>query len=192
MKIVEATKDDAALIGRVVVEAIGPELAADFAGENPVSSVTELFAALVAREDSQYSYRNALKAINDEDRPMGFIVAYDGARLHELRRAFFEEVKIRLGYDMEGNMPDETDPSEFYLDSLAVFPEFRGQGIASALIRAIADRATKPLGLLCDKTNTRARRLYDSLGFRYVGDRPFAGELMHHLVKHTDGYRNSR
>lgn len=167
----------------MVVEAIGPELAAEFAAGRPVSEVVDLFSSLAAREDSQYSYRNALKAVADNGAPMGFIVAYDGAHLHQLRRAFFEETRRRLGYDMEGRMADETDAGEFYLDSLAVFPEYRGQGVASALIEAMAGRAFKPLGLLCDKTNARARRLYESLGFRCVGNRPFAGEVMDHMIR---------
>ncbi|MCM1309898.1 MAG: GNAT family N-acetyltransferase [Bacteroides sp.] len=183
MTIVEARREDATLIGCVVVEAIGAELAAEFAGNRRVNAVVDLFAALAAREDSQYSYRNALKAVAYDGAPMGFIVGYDGARLHELRRAFFEEVKRHLGYDMDGAMPDETDPAEFYLDSLAVFPEYRGRGVASALINAIAERAGKPLGLLCDKSNVRARRLYERLGFSRVGDRLFAGEVMDHMIK---------
>ncbi len=186
MKITEAEKADAMLIGRVVVDAIGPELAAEFAAGRPVSEVVDFFSSLAAREDSQYSYRNALKAVADDGAPMGFIVAYDGAHLHQLRNAFFEEAKKRLGYDMEGQMADETDPTEFYLDSLAVFPEYRGQGVATALIGAMSNRATKPLGLLCDKNNSRARRLYESLGFRRIGDRPFAGEVMDHLQRPSE------
>lgn len=182
MKITQANSSDAELIGRVVVEAVGPELARDFAGDRPVSDVVGLFAALAARRDSQYSYLNTLKAVAPDGSPAGFIVGYDGARLHDLRLAFFEETERLLGRDLRGHMPDETDTGEFYIDSLAVFPEFRGRGVASALIRAIARRASgKPLGLLCDKANSRARRLYDRLGFRYVGDRPFANELMDHL-----------
>lgn len=187
MKITEAKNSDAELIGRVVVEAIGPELAREFAGEHPASDVERLFATLAARKDSQYSYLNTLKAVAPDGTPMGFIVGYDGARLHDLRLAFFDEAERILGRDMRGHMPDETDPDEFYLDSLAVFPEFRGRGVASALILAMARRtAGKPFGLLCDKANARARRLYDSLGFRYVGDRPFAGELMDHLRRPSD------
>lgn len=48
------------------------------------------------------------------------------------------------------------------------------------MARRAADSG-KPLGLLCDKTNTRARALYDSLGFKHVGETPFAWELMDHL-----------
>lgn len=160
MKIVNADKSDARLIGEVVVTAIGEELAEEFAGtSHTVDDVKSLFSRLAAREDSQYSYRNTLKAVSDDGKPMGFIVGYDGARLHDLREAFFEEVGIVLDRDMRGIMRDECEPGEFYLDSLTVFPEYRGRGVARSLIKAMAGRAFsggKPLGLLCDKTNVNA------------------------------------
>ncbi len=186
MKIVAATIDDARLIGEAVVDAIGPELAREFAGEHTVDDVVRLFSRLAARTDSQYSYLNALKAVDDDGSAAGVIVAYDGGRLHELRKAFFEEVKLVLDRDMDGKMPDECDSDEYYLDSLSVLPQYRGRGIARTLIEAMSERshmAGKPLGLLCDKSNLRARRLYDSAGFRQVGERMFAWELMDHLRK---------
>lgn len=184
MTIVPAEKSDAPLIGKVVVEAVGEEIAREFAGDRGVGEVVRLFSNLAAREDAQYSYTNSLKALDDDGAPMGFIVAYDGARLHELRKAFFAELREVLGREMEGQMQDECESGEFYLDSLAVFPQYRGRGVARALIAAMARRAKevgKPLGLLCDKTNHKARRLYESIGFLMVGETPFAWELMDHL-----------
>lgn len=186
MKIIAAEKSDAPLIGRVIVEAIGNELAESLAGEFTVADVVNLFARLAAREDSQYSYLNALKAVDTDGTPMGFIIGYDGARLHELREAFFEEARTWIRLEIEGSVADECRPDEFYLDSLAVFPEFRGHGIAGALIDAMARRAReigKPAGLLCSKENHRARRLYERMGFRQVGESFFAGELMDHMQK---------
>lgn len=186
IKIVPASVEDAQFIGEAIVTAVGEEIAADFGGEKGVEAVVELFATLAARTDSQYSYLNTLKAIDADGNPMGFIIGYDGAKLHQLRLAFFEECKRILGKDMEGNMGDETSPEEFYLDSLTVFPQYRKQGVATALIAAMCERAKeigKPAGLLCDKTNHNARRLYDSLGFKKIGERPFAEEMMDHLQK---------
>ncbi len=184
MKIVCAELADAPLIGRVVVEAIGEDISAAFAEGKGIDAVVQLFAGLAAREDSQYSYLNTLKAVDDDGEAMGFAVGYDGAELHRLRRAFYSEVKRVLGKDMEGKMGDECQPGEYYLDSLAVFPQYRGRGIARELIKAMAERASlsgKPLGLLCKKTNIRARSLYDCSGFIQVGEAPFAGEIMDHL-----------
>lgn len=189
IQIVRAGKEDAGMIGEAVVAALGPELAGELAGDKEIADVVNLFAVLAAREDSQYSYVNTLKAIDDSGRAMGFSVAYDGARLHEMRLPFYAEAKRILGRDLNGAMGEECTPAEFYLDSLAVFPAFRGMGVARALIEATAMRAAgsgKPLGLLCDKSNSRARRLYDSLGFHRVGETYFAGELMDHMQRGCD------
>ncbi len=189
MKIVSAVKEDALLIGEVVVTAIGEDVAVNFASDRSISDVRRLFSNLAAREDSQYSYLNTLKAVDDDGKPMGFVVAYDGARLNDLRKAFFEEAREVLGRDMEGQVADECEPGEYYLDSLAVFPLYRGRGVAHALISAMAERAAetgKRLGLLCDKHNVKARSLYDSVGFRPVGETPFAGEMMDHLQMATE------
>lgn len=190
VRIIPARAEHAPHIGRVVTMAIGRELAEQLAGEeHSVEDVENLFTSLAARTDSQYSYLNALVAIDDENNVAGVVVSYDGAELHRLRTAFMEEAKTAIGLVIDGEPDDETGPEEFYLDSLGVFPKYRGRGIASRLIEAAGCRAAKagkPLGLLVSKHNPDARRLYDSLGFLPAGERPFAGEMMTHLVKTTN------
>ena len=187
-QIIPAGIEHGPYIGRAVTIAIGNDLAADLAGpDHTVEDVEALFSSLARREDSQYSYRNSLVAVDSDNNVMGVIVSYDGARLHRLRKAFMSEAETAIGLRFDGEPDDETDPDEYYLDSLAVFPPYRGKGIARQLIEAASLRAAaagKPLGLLVSKTNPNARRLYDSLGFRPCGDRPFAGELMTHLRKY--------
>ena len=83
-------------------------------------------------------------------------------------------------------MADETDSSEFYLDSLAVFPEYRGRGIGAKLILAVKEKAfneyNKNLGLLVDFENPDAERLYQSVGFERADVKDFLGHKMWHLV----------
>lgn len=144
----------------------------------------ELFKTLAEREDSQYSYRNSLLAMNDNDDVMGVVVSYDGAELEPLREAFFDELKNIYGIILR-EVRAETDENEYYLDSLAVWPEFRGQGAAHALIdavRARGERKGKPIGLLVDKSNSMARQLYENIGFQKVGERYFMHEMMDHYM----------
>lgn len=184
MNIRRAHPTDARLIGESIVMAIGEEIALSLAGENhTIEDVINLFASLATRTDTQYSYLNTLVVMGDFGKPAGVAVAYDGARLHDMRRHFFAAAADRLGVHME-NVEDECTPDEFYLDTLAVLPDYRGKGYAQALIQATAERARecgKPLGLLVEKENHPARRLYEKAGFRFFEERPFAYVMMDHL-----------
>jgi DNA-3-methyladenine glycosylase I len=112
-------------------------------------------------------------------------VSYDGGRLHELRRAFIKAAMEFIGKDHSG-MDDETQSGELYLDSLAILPEYRRQRIASRLLIATKERATRMglpcVGLLVDKDNSDGEALYSSVGFRYVDDNHWGGHPMKHLV----------
>lgn len=186
-----AEKKDAPFIAEAIMMAIGDELVRDIANGHGREAVKEVFVRLAEMEDSQYSYRNTLVAETSNGDVAGIVLAYDGTILLEARRLFFKLAKELLGWDIYDMVPDgepeaETDPSEFYLDSLAVWPQYRNKGIASSLIQAVEHRAAetgKPVGLLCAAHNDRARHLYEQLGFREVGRRPFAGETMSHLQK---------
>ena len=144
----------------------------------------KMMTMLVEREDSQYSYRNTLVAM-DADRVVGISVSYDGGLLHELRRAFIEAAKEHFGKDHTG-MDDETQAGELYLDSLAVLPEYRRQGIARKLLLATKERANRMglpcVGLLVDKGNPVGEALYASIGFQYVNDNQWGGHPMKHLI----------
>lgn len=184
MKIIQARKQDAPLIAYSIMAGIGEEICRNLAGaDHTLDDVKALFTQLAESSDSQYSYLNTLVAIDDDGTPMGACISYDGANLHQLRKAFFELAAEKLDLHIE-NMDDETDSGEFYIDTLAVLPDYRGQGVAAALLMASVDKAAasgKPAGLLVDKDNHRARRLYDKLGFKQVGERPFAFVMMDHL-----------
>ncbi len=183
--ITQARREDAPMIARAIMMAVGEEICRDFAGEDhSIEDVEALFTELAAMDDSQYSYRNTLVALNEEGKVAGVCIAYDGALLHPLRERFFEAARRRMNRDMEG-MDDETSPDEFYLDTLAVWEPYRGEGLGSRLLlaqAAHAHAAGKPAGLLVDKDNPKAEALYRRLGFMPAGERPFAGVMMNHLV----------
>lgn len=188
IRIIDATIDDAPMIARAIMEAVGPEIVKDLGGEGGEDDVFGVFLRLARREDTQYSYRNTRIAIAPDGRKAGVCVSYSGALLKELRRPFFEEARQVFGWRLTPEevdaLPGETTPEEFYLDSLATLPDYRGHGIATALIhdaKSKADAAGLPLGLLCADNNPSARRLYESLGFQAVGRRMFAEEEMTNL-----------
>lgn len=101
-----------------------------------------------------------------------------------MRRRFQQEALDKLQMDYS-QMDDETQEGEFYLDSLAVYPEYRGRGIAKQLLKRFIDHAASislPAALLVDKGNPNAERLYKSIGFVYANDAMWGGHEMRHLV----------
>ena len=185
IEIREATKPQAAEIASLIMMAMTDDYCLYFCGDGyGLEDFHSMMTMLVEREDSQYSYRNTLIAM-DGDKVVGISVSYDGGRLHELRRAFINAAKECLGKDHSG-MDDETQAGELYLDSLAVLPEYRRQGIASTLLLATKERANQYglpcVGLLVDKDNPDGEALYSSVGFRYVGDNRWGGHPMKHMI----------
>ena len=171
----EARMEDAPLIAEVVCMAVG------YNTEHPIYPV---FLALAAHEQSQYSYRNTLIGEVD-DVAAGAIVSYDGAMLEELRKPIYPLLEEHLG--SIPHIEDETETGEYYLDSLAILPQYQGMGVGRALLDAATERAFamghQRVGLIVDFDNHDAERLYASLGFKRVGTKRFLGHQMWHLQR---------
>lgn len=144
----------------------------------------DYLAGISSRDDTLYSWRNATIALYDGT-PAGLMVAYDGARYRQMRDITFPLIRIYVGDDYR-NMDDESHPGEYYLDSLAVLPEYRRNGIASALIEEMfrqRDAAGIPLATIAvDPGNASAYRLYARHGFHHDGKISVFGTTYHRLV----------
>ena len=183
-KIQVARKEQAAEIASLIMLAMTHESCRWFAGpQHTLDDFHALMTRLVEREDSQYSYLNTLVAMVD-DKVAGICTSYDGALLLPLRRAFIDGALEAFGIDYNG-FDEETQAGELYLDSLAVFPEYRGRGIATQLIKATLQKGMEvglPVGLLVNEENPKAEKLYRSLGFDYANDTIWGGHDMRHLI----------
>lgn len=185
INITAAMPDQASHIASLIMEAMNHECCQNFAGpQHTLADFHRMMTRLVEMEDSQYSYRNTLVAMTNDGILVGICVAYDGAKLHQLRRRFIEAAEEAFGINYAG-MTDETEGGEFYVDSLAVSKDYRGHGIASELLKATITRGHElgiPVtGLLVDKGNPQAESLYSRLGFHYVNDTTWGGHPMKHL-----------
>lgn len=180
-----AQKHQAHIIATMIMEAMNHECCQWFAGPaHTLVDFHKLMRNLVEMENSQYSYKNTLVARNDDGKILGICVSYDGACLHALRKAFIDEAKKAFGRDYS-DIPDETQSGELYIDSLCVGKGFRKMGIATKLLEATIEKGKAmnlPTGLLVDKANPDAEKLYKQVGFRYVDDNMWGGHPMRHLV----------
>ncbi len=186
MTITTATANQAPRIASLIMEAMNHECCQYFAGPgHTLDDFHRMMTRLVGQENSQYSYLNTLVALNDEAEVIGICISYDGSQLHRLRKAFVKACLDAFGRDFS-DIPDETSEGELYIDSIAVDSRYRGQGIAKQLLEATIEKAERmsidTVGLLVDKGNPQAERLYHAVGFRYQNDNSWGGHPMKHLT----------
>jgi len=152
--------------------------------DEPDEQYLNYLAGICCRDDTLYSWRNATIALYDGI-PAGLMVAYDGALYRQMRDVTFPLIIKYVGEDYH-LMDDEANAGEFYLDSLAVLPQFCHKGIASALIREmfrLRDEAGIPLATIAvHPDNDTAYNLYVRNGFRHQGHISVFGTTYDRLV----------
>lgn len=185
MEIQPAQKFQALSIARLIMQAMNYDCCQYFVGpDNTLDDFERVMTELVLSENSQYSYKNTLVAIDENGGLCGMCVSYDGGQLHGLRKAFIKAMKDNFDRDFS-NIADETGPGELYIDSIAVPENCRGKGVATVLLNAVIAKAKDmelpAVGLLVDKNNPKAERLYGRVGFKFVDDNMWGGHPMRHL-----------
>lgn len=123
-----------------------------------------------SREQGSFSYRNAVIAEIDS-RCVACLIGYPQA-----------EVPETIDYD---TMPpmfvplqelENLAPDSWYVNVLAAYPEFRGQGLGAGLLKIAEELAyatgKKGLSVIVSDANPGARRLYERCGYRQSGTLP--------------------
>lgn len=178
IKIRPASVNDAPVIVQAFVMAVGEETVVRYCGADYLKALE----AAASAEDTQYSYRNALVAEVDGE-AAGAVVGYDGALLESLRAGTLSVLKK---FNPSVSVTDEeTQAGEFYIDSISVFPQFRGHGIGKRLLMAMTGKGLAlgcgKVGLMVDFENSEASSLYSLCGFQPVGEKLFFGHKMRHM-----------
>jgi len=169
----------------------------------PDGEMQKCIARICEREDVLYSYKHAIVAW-EESTPVGICLCYDGALYHEMRKITFplfdelmhddakhQEMVDEPAESMDlDNMQDEAEAGEYYMDSLAVWPEWRGRGIGMKLMLAQIERARvlgfEKASLLVDPENENAQRIYRKLGFNDSSEVYAFGQIFWKWVKKLD------
>ncbi|MCD8303414.1 MAG: GNAT family N-acetyltransferase [Prevotellaceae bacterium] len=168
-KLRSAAKEDAPFLARCLMEAMGGEVMEREETERD-RRVLGVLETLCGREDTLYSWQFATVAETESGTCVGASIAYPGAEYHQRRLVSFGLAREIITFDTE-RMEDESEAGELYLDTLAVLPRWRRQGVGGLLMRRWLRQAEETgltATLICATDNAKAHRLYESMGLRDV------------------------
>lgn len=181
MEIRKAQQQDAPIIAPLILLAM-EDIAYKFIGEKSREKAIQFLESLIIEKANQYSYQNCWVLLIKEE-IVAVACVYNGANLQELRKPVAEKIKLLFNRDF--NPEDETQAGEFYIDCVGVSPKMQGKGIGSRmfsfLIEEYVTKRNETLGLLVDKENPNAKKLYLKLGFKAVGEQTLVGKSLEHL-----------
>lgn len=171
MLIRDATPEDAVFLAKCLIAGMHFY---DFETEIPENK--DFYLNLVdceKRTDLLYSYKDSRIAEVD-GKVVGSLLSYPGDNYKELRRKSFAVFwPDYMAIDEESEM--ETGPGEYYLDTLAVLPEYRRRGIGRALLEDGIKKGISAgynlITLVVDSGMPDLIRLYESVGFKPVEHR---------------------
>ena len=163
-----ARKSDASALA-VLVDIAGEGMPAHMwrTMKAPRQSVLEFGRSRAARDEGGFSWRNATVIEVDDEVAGGLIDyrlddPYDAGDLEQL------PAMIRPLVTLEARVP-----GSWYVNVLATFPEFRGQGLGTRLLERAENRAreagARNVSLIVESENPGALRLYQRLGYQEQG-----------------------
>ncbi|HLT89270.1 MAG TPA: GNAT family N-acetyltransferase [Sphingobacterium sp.] len=181
IQIRKALPADAEAIAPIMLTAM-EDIIYYFIGEQDQQKATAFLAYHIAQPENQYSYEHIIVA-EEEENIIGQICLYPGDELEQLRAPILSY--LRTHFKREPNLGNETQAGEVYIDTLAVSAAAQGKGIGKMLLLYAIDlfvhRQKEVLGLLVDKENPKAKKLYLNMGFRPVRDVQLFGKELAHL-----------
>lgn len=178
----QAKQSEAVKIAPLIYDAIG-EIANRLTGEQEKDAILTTLTELVTRTDNRHSYLNTHVAIQEEQL-LGIVVLYDGLSVKELDAnlmTWLKEKQVTSTIDVEAH------DDEYYLDTICVAPKARRLGIGSKLLahteQVARDKGFKKLSLNVELEKTKARALYERVGFVITEPWTIIDEPFHHMVK---------
>lgn len=163
----DARKEDVEIVAWTVLTALDMD-----------TDEMEKYIKSCSKDDSIYSWRNAIVATVDGT-AVGCLIAYEGSRYKELRDKSWLQLWDDMDPEYLKTIEDEAVDGEFYLDSMAILPEYRGRSIGRELM-AYAIEKGKALGcgratLLVDVHKPRLGAYYQAMGFEQYGEMEYFG-----------------
>jgi len=133
-------------------------------------SAMDVGAMRAAREEGGFSYRNARVCLHDA-KPSGMIISYRQPEVYDLGDLDEYPAVVRPLVELEAKAP-----GSWYVNAIATFEDYRGRGIAQALLQEAEVLAKgvdcDNMSLIVASENKQAKRLYQYLEYRVVSTLP--------------------
>ncbi|WP_373470991.1 GNAT family N-acetyltransferase [Carnobacterium alterfunditum] len=151
--------------------------------EADMDTLKKMMKQAMEDKNYRYSYHRALISMREGERA-GVCFGYKGELEPMIDEALNEKLAL-LGITEPLFEDPETVSGEWYLDSLVTDIKFRGQGVATELLKALPAIARSEneevIGLNCDQLNQKAQQLYLSIGFEKVWECKLGEHLYDHM-----------
>ena len=146
--------------------------------------IYEILEYVFASKYDRFSYKNCM-VYKKEGEIKGFSFTYHYDEVEKMKKFWYDE--IISYFDLKEDTIifdyDEVLQGEFYLDTLFVFSNARGEGIGNKLLTEFVNSGEAKLSLNVAQSNNRARKLYESYGFKKECEIFIGHEEYDHLIK---------
>ena len=174
----KATKNDVKVL--IGLQEFIESLELEILKECSLSKLQDILKFVFSSEYDRFSYKNC-RIYESEGELKGFSFTYHYDEIDKMKEFWFNEVVSK--FDLKKNSIifdyDEVLEEEYYLDTLYVFSEYRGEGIGNRLVNSGQPR----LSLNVAQSNIRARKLYESFGFNKDCEIFIGHENYDHLIR---------
>lgn len=149
----------------------------DMLKTNDYNKIIKFVMNLYDNIDNKYSMNNIIVYTID-DEVAGCLVYYKSKDEAILNKNMQKILNSDYSFSFE------SIPNTVYLDSIAVFDNFQGQGIARELIEYLKDNSDSDLSLLVETYKKKVQSFYERLGFEFINKvEIFNGELNSMIYK---------
>lgn len=178
----KATKEDF-----IVVEGLFEfikSLEIDILKDYSEGKIYEILEYVFASEYDRFSYKNCT-VFESNGEIKGFSFTYHYNEVEKMKKFWYDEIISYFGLKEDTIIfdYDEVLQGEFYLDTLFVFSDARGEGIGNKLLTEFVNSGDSKMSLNVAQSNERARKLYESYGFKKNCEIFIGHENYDHLIK---------
>lgn len=145
--------------------------------------VFKILEYVFVSEYDRFSYKNCTVFESDGE-IKGFSFTYHYDEVEKMKKFWYDEIISYFGLKEDTIIfdYDEVLVGEFYLDTLFVFSDARGEGIGNKLLTEFVNSGDSKLSLNVAQSNERARKLYESYGFKKECEIFIGHENYEHLL----------